>query len=53
VPIINGSAKLDAYYRDQVIGGPGAVAMPASDMRSFRDAMARKPLREVGPRNIS
>lgn len=53
LPIINGSARLEAYYRDNVIGGPGAFVMPAADMRSFRDAMARKLLREVGPRNIS
>ena len=53
LPIINGSSKLEAYYRDNVIGGPGAFVMPAADMRSFRDAMARKLLREVGLRNIS
>ena len=53
LPIINGSSRLEAYYRDNVIGGPGAFVMPASDMRSFRDAMTRKLLREVAPRSIS
>ena len=46
-------ARLEAYYRDHVIGGPGAFVMPASDMRSFRDAMTRKLLREVGREDIS
>ena len=48
LPIINGSHEVEIYYRDRVIGGPGSFIMPAKDMRSFRDTMARKLLREVG-----
>ncbi len=48
LPIIYGSRYLLDYYHDQVIGGPGAFLEPAADMRSFRDAMLRKLLREIG-----
>ena len=48
LPIINGSRYIVDYYRDQVIGGPGSFLEPADDMRSFRDAMLRKLLREIG-----
>ncbi len=48
LPIVNGSAYVLAYYRDQVIGGPGAFVEPAEDMRAFAAAMRRKLLREIG-----
>jgi hypothetical protein len=48
LPIITGSHELEAYYRDRVIGGPGAFVMPAQNIGSFRDAMTQKLLREVG-----
>jgi hypothetical protein len=47
LPIVIGSSPIEAYYRDLVIGGPGAFLVPAEGVRSFRDAMARKLLREV------
>ncbi len=47
LPIISGSNRLESYYRRNVVGGPGAFVIPAKDMRSFGDAMARKLLREV------
>jgi hypothetical protein len=47
LPIINGSATLEAYYRGRVIGGPRAFLVPATNIMAFRDAMARKLLREV------
>lgn len=48
LPITYGSHYLLSYYHDQVIGGSGAFLEPAQDMRSFRDAMLRKLLREIG-----
>jgi len=47
LPIVSGSRELEAYYRERVIGGPGSFIMPAANILSFRDAMARKLLREV------
>jgi hypothetical protein len=47
LPIINGSATLEPYYRGRVIGGPGAFVVPALNIMAFREAMARKLLREV------
>ena len=47
LPILNGSATIEAYYRGQVIGGPGAFLVPASNVAAFREAMTRKLLREV------
>jgi hypothetical protein len=52
LPIITGSRELEAYYRDRVIGGPGSFVMPAENIWSFRDAMTRKLLREVGQENL-
>lgn len=48
LPIVYDSGLLIAYYHDQVIGGPGAFLEPAANMLSFRDAMLRKLLREIG-----
>jgi hypothetical protein len=48
LPILYGSHYLLNYYHNQVIGGPGAFLEPAADLRSFRDAMLRKLLREIG-----
>jgi len=47
LPIVIGSRRIEAYYRNRVIGGPGAFVVPAEGIRSFRDAMTRKLLREV------
>src|SRR5215831_2014621 len=38
---------LEAYYRSNVIGGPGAFVVTARDVRSFADAMLRKLVQEV------
>jgi hypothetical protein len=47
LPILHGSPTLERYYRDRVTGGPGSFIVRAEYIRSFRDAMARKLLREV------
>jgi hypothetical protein len=38
---------LDLYYRDCVIGGPGAFLVPARDRDQFREAIRHKILMEV------
>jgi hypothetical protein len=38
---------LEAYYRSDVIGGPGAFVVAARDFSSFADAMLRKLVQEV------
>lgn len=41
------SADLDGYYRDHVIGGPGAFLVPALSFDAFADAILSKLLLEV------
>lgn len=38
---------LDEYYRDSVIGGPGAFVIVAEDFNSFGNAVKRKLIREI------
>ncbi|TCZ56751.1 DUF1194 domain-containing protein [Roseicella aquatilis] len=38
---------LDDYYRESVIGGPGAFVIVAEDFQSFGQAVKRKLIREV------
>lgn len=52
LPIINGSHLIQAYYRDNVIGGKDAFVIPATDMRTFRDTMIQKIMREVESRLV-
>ncbi len=42
---------LESYTRE-VIGGPGAFALPCPDYPAFADAMRRKLLREIGDRPV-
>lgn len=46
--IVYDSTYILNYYHEQVIGGPGAFLEPAANMPSFRDAMPRKLVREIG-----
>ena len=39
--------KLDAYYQDNVIGGPGAFMVAAEDFEAFREAILSKLIREI------
>ncbi len=41
---------LDGYYRDHVIGGPGAFLVPAVNFEAFADAILAKLLLEVSGR---
>ena len=38
---------LEAYYRGNVVGGPGAFVVIARDFRSFADAILRKLVQEI------
>lgn len=39
--------QLDRYYRDHVIGGPGAFIVVAENFAAFRDAILRKLILEI------
>ena len=39
--------NLDAYYRDSVIGGPGAFVVVVKDYNGFADAIIAKLLKEI------
>ena len=45
--IVNGDSRLDAYYRDHVIGGLGAFMITADDFEDFQRAFREKLLREI------
>ena len=42
------TSTLADYYRDKVIGGPGAFVETATDYSAFERAMLRKLVREIG-----
>jgi Protein of unknown function (DUF1194) len=41
---------LDDYFRESVIGGPGAFVIVAEDFESFGLAVKRKLIREIAAR---
>ncbi len=45
--ILNEDSSLDRYYRDHVIGGPGAFLVDARDYRAFAAAIRAKLIREI------
>jgi hypothetical protein len=47
LPILNEQSKLDEYYQDNVIGGPGSFIVPADDFASFGRALVAKLVREI------
>jgi hypothetical protein len=49
-PIGGGALPLDAYFRELVVGGPGAFVLPAEDFRSFGQAVRRKLVQEIAAR---
>ncbi len=51
--IINDEPYLEQYYREHVIGGPGAFVMVAADYPDFVEAIRRKLLRELSPVEVS
>lgn len=47
LPILTVEPDLDAYYRQFVIGGPGAFVIPARNFDQFADAILRKLIAEI------
>ncbi len=47
LPILWDYPELDGYYRERVIGGPGAFAAVAHDFADFGDALLGKLVREI------
>jgi hypothetical protein len=47
----NPPGGLAQYYRDNVIGGPGAFVLPIDDFGNFGDAMIRKLTAEIASRD--
>ena len=43
----NPPGGLENYYRDHVVGGPGAFVMAAKDFNSFGEAIVKKMIAEV------
>jgi len=48
----NPPGGLDNYYRNNVIGGPGAFVMVAKDFNSFGQAMIGKLIAEVAENRL-
>jgi hypothetical protein len=46
--ILNEEPRLDHYYLQRVIGGPGAFVLPADDFEDFARAIRMKLIREIG-----
>ncbi len=51
--VLHEEPDLVQHYTRDVIGGPGAFALPCPDYPAFADAMRRKLLRELGDRPIA
>jgi hypothetical protein len=47
----NPPGGLAKYYRDNVVGGPGAFVLPIDDFGNFGDAMIRKLTAEIAANN--
>ena len=46
-PGLGAMQPLDEYYRERVIGGPGAFLMVAEGFTAFETAVRRKIIREI------
>jgi hypothetical protein len=47
LPILALEPGLDIYYRDNVIGGPGAFMVPAESFETFAEAVLKKLIIEI------
>ena len=47
LPILSVEPDLDEYYRDNVIGGPGAFVVVAKDFETFGEAILKKLIAEI------
>jgi hypothetical protein len=53
LPILTLEPTLDRYYRDNVIGGPGAFALATKSYEAFADAILKKLIIEIaGARDL-
>lgn len=53
LPILSLEPSLDDYYRDHVIGGPGAFVIVASSYESFAEAVLKKLILEISADSTS
>ncbi len=53
LPILAFEPFLDQYYRDFVIGGPGAFMIVAKDFESFGEAILKKMIVEIAANDIN
>jgi Protein of unknown function (DUF1194) len=47
LPILALEPNLDRYYYDNVIGGPGAIMVPAANYDAFAEAIIKKLINEI------
>ena len=47
LPILDGQPELAPFFRDNVIGGPGAFYVTANDFKDFGIAVRKKLIREI------
>jgi Protein of unknown function (DUF1194) len=47
LPILSVEANLDTWYFENVVGGPGAVMVPAENYESFAEAILKKLIIEI------
>ena len=47
LPILAWEPYLDTYYKENVIGGPGAFMIVAKDFNDFADAILKKMIIEI------
>jgi hypothetical protein len=52
LPILSIEPDLDGYYRDYVIGGPGAFMVPANSYETFADAILKKLITEIAANKV-
>jgi hypothetical protein len=52
LPILAVEPDLDTYYFENVIGGPGAVMVPADGFESFADAILKKLIIEIAADDV-
>jgi len=47
LPIVGEWPELEIFFKENVIGGPGAFYVPAYDFRDFEIAVRKKLIREI------
>jgi hypothetical protein len=52
LPILAVEPDLDTYYFENVIGGPGAVMVPAENYESFAEAILKKLIIEIAANDV-